>query len=121
MPVFWNIALSFQDLRLIELQDFNFFSTDVSLDNYRLVTSGDFGAAAPDLRVRVRRHYVAMVLGLWAALVVRSAFAAGVSSVASCCSPTWCRWSPPRCCGGRCSTRSTASSTHGWMASAPNR
>ena len=42
VPIVWNIALSFQDLRLIELQDFNFFSTDVSLDNYRQVTSGDF-------------------------------------------------------------------------------
>jgi len=42
VPIVWNIALSFQDLRLIELQDFNFFSTDVSLDNYRRVTSGGF-------------------------------------------------------------------------------
>lgn len=75
VPILWNIALSFQDLRLIELQDFNFFSTDVSLDNYRQVTSGDF----LELLLRtfiyaVAGTGVAMLLGLWAALVVRQAF-----------------------------------------------
>jgi multiple sugar transport system permease protein len=75
IPILWNIALSFQDLRLVELQDFNFFSTDVSLDNYRSVTRGDFW----ELLLRtfiyaVAGTAVALLLGLWAALVVRSAF-----------------------------------------------
>jgi multiple sugar transport system permease protein len=89
IPIAWNVALSFQDLRLVELQDFNFFSTDVSLDNYRSVTSGDFW----DLLVRtfvyaVAGTTVAMLLGLWAALVVRSAFRAGASCAGCCCSRT---------------------------------
>lgn len=75
VPIFWNLALSFQDLRLVELQDFNFFSTDVSLSNYERVTSGDFF----ELLLRtfvyaVAGTCVAMLLGLWAALVVRRAF-----------------------------------------------
>ena len=120
VPIFWNIALSFQDLRLVDLQNFNFFSTDVSLDNYRLVTGGNF-------RELLLRTFIyafagttcALILGTWAALVVRSGVsAAGDSCVASCCSPTSCLPSPRRCCGGRCSTRSTASSTRGWRASA---
>jgi multiple sugar transport system permease protein len=75
IPVFWNIALSFQDLRLIDLQNFNFFSTDVSLDNYRLVTGGNFR----ELLLRTFIYALAgttcaLILGTWAALVVRSAF-----------------------------------------------
>ena len=75
VPIVWNIALSFQDLRLIELQDFNFLSTDVSLDNYRRVTSGGFR----ELLLRtfvyaIAGTSVALFLGLWAALVVRKAF-----------------------------------------------
>ncbi|MDF2733212.1 MAG: transporter, partial [Desertimonas sp.] len=72
IPVFWNIALSFQDLRLIDLQNFNFFSTDVSLDNYRLVTGGNFR----ELLLRTFIYALAgttcaLILGTWAALVVR--------------------------------------------------
>jgi multiple sugar transport system permease protein len=75
VPIVWNLALSFQDLRLVELQDFNFFSTDVSLDNYRDVTGGDFRRLL--LRTFVYAAAgttVAIGLGLWAALVVRKAF-----------------------------------------------
>ena len=75
VPIVWNIALSFQDLRLVELQDFNFFSTDVSLDNYRKVTSGDFrGLLLRTFVYAAAGTTVAMALGLWAALVVRQAF-----------------------------------------------
>ncbi len=75
VPILWNVALSFQNLRLVELQHFNFFSTDVSLENYRRVTGGDFRA----LLVRTFIYALAgttcaMFLGTWAALVVRQAF-----------------------------------------------
>ncbi|CAN5778961.1 sugar ABC transporter permease [soil metagenome] len=75
VPIVWNIALSFQDLRLVELQDFNFFSTDVSLDNYDRVTSGDFFSLLLRTFIyAVAGTTVALLLGLWAALVVRRAF-----------------------------------------------
>ena len=38
IPVLWNVAMSFQRIRLIELQTFNFLDTDVSLENFRRVT-----------------------------------------------------------------------------------
>ena len=121
VPIVWNIALSFQDLRLVDLQDFNFFSTDVSLDNYREVTSGDFRG-----------------------LLLRT-FGTPSPAPRSPCSRTWAAWWCARrsagrrlvrglllfpyvvpvvaaaCCGGRCSTRSTASSTRGSRASAASR
>jgi multiple sugar transport system permease protein len=75
VPIVWNIALSFQDLRLVELQDFNFFSTDVSLENYRRVTGGDFWSLLLRTFVyAIAGTTVALFLGTWAALVVRQAF-----------------------------------------------
>ncbi len=76
-PLLWNVSLSFQSIRLIELQRFNFFDfAGASLENFRKVTGvRDFWET-----VRTTIVYAlfgtlgSLVLGLWAALVVKKAF-----------------------------------------------
>lgn len=74
-PVLWNVALSLQQLRLVELQDFNFFSLDLTLANYRRVIGADFwGLLATTLVYSIGGTTLAIGLGLWAALALRRAF-----------------------------------------------
>jgi multiple sugar transport system permease protein len=74
-PIVWNISLSLRDLRLIDLRDFSPFSPEVTFENYRQVIGADF---LPLLRrtlvYAIGGTTLAMLLGLWAALAVRSAF-----------------------------------------------
>jgi len=76
-PLLWNISMSFQHLRLIELQHFNFLDfSDVSLNNYSRVTGvSDFWET---IRTTVIYAFFGTVLsiglGMWAALVVRKPF-----------------------------------------------
>ncbi len=75
-PLLWNILLSFQKIRLIDLQSINLFSIEATLDNYTKVVASRgfwpllkttfiyafFGTALP------------ILLGLAAALLARDAF-----------------------------------------------
>jgi multiple sugar transport system permease protein len=74
-PVLWNVSLSLRDLRLIDLRDFSIFDTDVTFENYQQVIGDGF---LPLLRrtlvYAIGGTTLAMVLGLWCALAVRSAF-----------------------------------------------
>jgi len=74
-PVLWNLALSFQTLRLVELQDFDFLSLDLTLANYRRVIGADFwGLLVTTLVYSIVGTTLAIGLGLWAALVLRRPF-----------------------------------------------
>jgi multiple sugar transport system permease protein len=74
-PVVWNIALSLQQLRLVELRTFDFFSVDFTLRNYDRVVGDDFlPLLARTLVYAIGGTSLAIVLGTWAALVVRRAF-----------------------------------------------
>ena len=75
-PVLWNLSLSLQRVRLIDLQNVNLFDIDLSLRNFgRVIGVRDFWET-----VRVTFIYtflgttLSILLGLWAALTVRSAF-----------------------------------------------
>ena len=74
-PIAWNLALSFQELRLIELRNVNLFSLDISLRNYQRVIGADFpGLLLNTLIYALGGTSLAILLGLWAALVLRPAF-----------------------------------------------
>jgi multiple sugar transport system permease protein len=74
-PIVWNVALSLQELHLVELRNFDFFSFDVTTDNYREVVEGDFGPLLTRTFVyAIAGTSLALLLGLWAALAVRTAF-----------------------------------------------
>lgn len=75
-PVVWNMLLSLQRVRVRDLQTINFFSLDVSLDNFdRVIGVRDFWET---LRTTLAYAFfgtvLSMVGGLWAALVVKKAF-----------------------------------------------
>ena len=76
-PLVWNLSMSFQRIRLIDLQNFNFLDFgDVSLNNYERVTSvSDFWST---IRTTVIYAFfgttLSILLGMWAALVVRKPF-----------------------------------------------
>lgn len=74
-PVLWNISLSLRELRLIELRDFELFTLDLTLDNYRQVLGDEFlPLLRRTLAYAVGGTTLAMLLGLWAALALRGAF-----------------------------------------------
>ncbi len=75
-PVLWNISMSFQRIRLIELREFNFLDFDYTLANFdRVMGVRDFWD-----NVRVTFIYtiggttLSIAMGMWAALTVKSAF-----------------------------------------------
>ena len=76
-PLLWNISLSLQSIRLIELQRFNFLDlSDATFENFRKVTGvRDFWET---VRTTIVYTFLgtagSLVLGLWAALVVKKAF-----------------------------------------------
>jgi multiple sugar transport system permease protein len=76
LPVLWNVALSFRELRLIELRDFSPFTLDFSLDNYDEVI-GDrdfFELLRTTLLYALVGTTVSIVMGLWAAMTLQKAF-----------------------------------------------
>ena len=75
-PVIWNISLSLQRLRLIDLQHINFFRFEGTLRNFRAVVGvRDFWQTIwTTLEYTVFGTILSMVMGLWAALVVRRTF-----------------------------------------------
>lgn len=75
-PVLWNMLLSLQRVRVRDLQTINFFSLDVSLDNFdRVLGVRDFWET---LRTTLAYAFfgtiLSMIGGLWAAVVVKKAF-----------------------------------------------
>ncbi len=78
-PLLWNLILSLQQVRLIDLRDFgllSFLDGDLSFDNFRRVTS------RPEFWAVVARTFIyaflgtvlSIAMGLWAALAMRHAF-----------------------------------------------
>ena len=76
LPILWNVTLSLRELRLIELRDFNPFAIELSIENYRNVVgdSDFFGLLRRTLLYAVLGTSLSILMGLWAALIVRSAF-----------------------------------------------
>ncbi len=75
-PVVWNVGLSFQSVRLIDLQSFSFFDFNAGLGNYERVTGvRDFWETVRTTIVyTVGGTVLSIGMGLWAALVVQKAF-----------------------------------------------
>ncbi len=75
-PILWNIVLSLQQIRLIELQNLSFFNFDANFDNFsRVVGVSSFWPAIRNTIVyAVGGTVLSLALGLWAALVVRKPF-----------------------------------------------
>ena len=76
LPVLWALVLSFQDISLLNIRRLSVFGGDYTLENYDLLLSGsDFlTAARTTLLYSVFGTLGAIVLGLIAALLVRSSF-----------------------------------------------
>jgi len=75
-PILWNVVLSLQQVRLIDLQSLNFFSFDANLDNYRRVSgvSSFWPAIRNTVVYAISGTVLSIGLGLWAALIVRKPF-----------------------------------------------
>jgi multiple sugar transport system permease protein len=74
-PIVWNIALSFQQLRLVELRSVSLFSFDFTLRNYDRVIGDDFWSLLmTTLAYAVGGTTLALLLGLWAALALQRVF-----------------------------------------------
>ena len=75
-PLIWNIALSFQDARLINIREVGIIGFDPTMQNYQTVTgASDFW---PVLRTTliytVAGTILSVAMGLWAALALLTAF-----------------------------------------------
>ncbi|MCB0047374.1 MAG: sugar ABC transporter permease [Caldilineaceae bacterium] len=75
-PLLWNILLSFQSLRLIDLRNLNLFSFTPTLDNYRRVLSsrGFMELLRTTLIYATFGTILPILMGLAAALLARDAF-----------------------------------------------
>ena len=76
LPLFWNVALSFQSARLINIQDVKLVGFDATLNNVdRVLSDREFW---PVLRTTfvytIFGSVLSILLGLWAALTLRKAF-----------------------------------------------
>ncbi|MCL1588663.1 MAG: sugar ABC transporter permease [Actinomycetia bacterium] len=76
LPLFWNIALSFQSARLINIQDVKLVGFDATLRNFeRVLSDREFW---PVLRTTfiytIFGSILSILMGLWAALALRKAF-----------------------------------------------
>ena len=78
-PMVWNVVLSLQPIRLQNLPTINLFDfSNVSLDNYVRATTARSGRFWDALRITfvytIGSTILAILVGLWAALVVRNPF-----------------------------------------------
>jgi multiple sugar transport system permease protein len=78
-PVAWNIVLSFKPIRLQDLPTVNLFDLgDLTADNFSTAIGARAGRFWSALRVTftytIASTVLAILLGLWAALIVRDAF-----------------------------------------------
>jgi multiple sugar transport system permease protein len=76
LPLFWNIALSFQPARLINIQDVKLVGFDATLKNFdRVLSDREFW---PVLRTTfiytISGSVLSIGMGLWAALALRKSF-----------------------------------------------
>jgi multiple sugar transport system permease protein len=75
-PLLWNIALSFQDARLLNIRNTSLVGFDATLKNYRTVLSDN--TFWPVLRTTfiytIAGSIVSIFMGLWAALALQKAF-----------------------------------------------
>ena len=76
LPLFWNIALSFQSARLINIQEVSLVGFDATLRNFeRVLSDREFW---PVLRTTfiytIFGSILSILMGLWAALALRKAF-----------------------------------------------
>jgi multiple sugar transport system permease protein len=76
LPVLWALVLSFQRIRLIDLQSFSLLGGDYTLVNYERLfsSSGFFAALRNTLAYSILGTAGAIGFGLLAALLVRSSF-----------------------------------------------
>ncbi len=75
-PVLWNIALSLQRIRLIDLQTVNLFDFEATLRNFdRVIGSRDFWEVIRTTIIyTIGGTVLSLAMGLWAALVLQKAF-----------------------------------------------
>ncbi len=75
LPILWTVALSFQQLRLLQLRSASLFA-DYSLDNFKEVLSSDdfWGSLVTTLVYSVLGTGLSIGIGLVAALAMRTAF-----------------------------------------------
>ena len=75
-PILWNLTLSVQRLRLIDLQQISFLDFDATMANFERVTGQrDFWEVVRTTIVYTFFSTVlSLALGLWAAMVVKKAF-----------------------------------------------
>lgn len=75
-PILWNVALSFQQLQLFDLQNVNLFAFEPTLANYRRVVGvNDFWPTVWTTVIYTLLSTIgAIAVGLWAALVVQKPF-----------------------------------------------
>jgi multiple sugar transport system permease protein len=75
-PLLWNLALSFQDARLLNIRNTSLIGFDATLKNYQTVLSDN--TFWPTLRTTfiytIAGSIVSIVMGLWAALALQKAF-----------------------------------------------
>jgi multiple sugar transport system permease protein len=76
LPLFWNVALSFQSARLINIQDVSLVGFDATLKNFdRVLSDREFW---PVLRTTfiytIFGSGLSILMGLWAALALRKSF-----------------------------------------------
>jgi multiple sugar transport system permease protein len=75
-PVLWNIALSVQRIRLIDLQRVNFLDFEATISNFSRVIGvrGFWESVRVTLVYTTAGTVLSLALGLWAALIVKKAF-----------------------------------------------
>jgi len=76
LPLFWNIALSFQSARLINIQDVKLVGFDATLRNFdRVLSDREFWSVLRTTFIyTIFGSILSIVMGLWAALTLRKAF-----------------------------------------------
>jgi multiple sugar transport system permease protein len=75
-PLLWNIALSFQRARLINIREVSIFSFEATMQNYQTVVGArDFWPVLwTTLAYTIGGTLLSILMGLWAALVLLKAF-----------------------------------------------
>jgi len=76
LPLFWNIALSFQSARLINIQDVKLIGFDATLKNFdRVLSDREFWSVLRTTFIyTIFGSILSIVMGLWAALALRKSF-----------------------------------------------
>ncbi len=75
-PLLWNVALSFQSARLIDIKDASIIGFEPTLKNYdTVITARDFWSVLRTTFVyTIGGSILSILMGLWAALALQKAF-----------------------------------------------